>query len=221
MCRRFSLTADAGEIIDQFGIVKARRCYTNRYNIAPTQTVSIVMNDGHGQRTIDECRWGLFPFWAKDSICADASRLEAKPFFDGMLKRGRCVVPCSGIYGWRPAEGEKTPRAMRIVVEGRPVFGMAGLYDEWRAPGGELMRAVTLVTVPAAGPMALWQESLPVVLDGEGLGHWLDPSIKEYSRLRKHMQPLEPQQLRSYPVTSAVDNEDYESPDCIAEIGLA
>ncbi|AJY74456.1 SOS response-associated peptidase [Paenibacillus beijingensis] len=221
MCERYSLTAEVSEIMDMFGVVKAGRCYTNRYNIAPTQTVSIVMNDRHEQRIIDDCRWGLFPFWAKDAVNADAVRLESRSYFDGMLKRGRCVVPGSGFYGWRRTEGEKAPRAMHIIVPGRNLFGMAGLYDEWRSPGGELMRAVTLVTVPSAGPMALWQERLPVVLDQEGMSDWLNPSVKEFGLLRKHLQPLEPFQLRSYPVTNAIRDEQYESPDCITEIRLA
>jgi putative SOS response-associated peptidase YedK len=37
----------------------------SRYNIAPTQTVVTVTEDGG--RQIEEMKWGLVPAWAKDS----------------------------------------------------------------------------------------------------------------------------------------------------------
>ena len=69
------------------------------------------------------------------------------------------------------------------------------------------MRAATLVTVPASGSLSLWQERMPIVLDEEGVEDWLQPSIRDFSFLRRHMQPLEPFQLQVYPVSNAVDDE--------------
>ena len=224
MCVRFSLTTNVGELERRFRIEQAAELETNRYNITPTQSIPVIRNNRLGVRILDDARWGLFPFWAKDSINADASALESKTCFRQMLKSGRCIIPCSGMYGWqREAEenGPRQPRAMRIVVQGQQLFGMAGLYDEWRTPDGQRMRAATLVTVPASGSLSLWQERMPIVLDEEGVEDWLQPSIRDFSFLRRHMQPLEPFQLQVYPVSNAVDDEHYEAPDCIKEIRLA
>lgn len=224
MCVRFSLTSDIEELERRFAIRDAVRIPTMRYNIAPTQNVPVIRNNRHGVRIMDDARWGLFPFWAKDAVNADVSLLESKPCFKQMLISGRCIIPCSGMYGWqRGAEenGPKQPRAMRIMVQGQSLFAMAGLYDEWRTPEGALMRAATIVTVSASGPLSLLQERMPIVLDEEGLEDWLNPSIREFSFLRRHLQPLEPFQLRAYPVSNAVDDELYEAADCIAEIRMA
>jgi putative SOS response-associated peptidase YedK len=40
-----------------------------RYNIAPTQPVAVVLEEG-GQRILTELRWGLVPHWAKDPSAA-------------------------------------------------------------------------------------------------------------------------------------------------------
>ncbi|MCM3748465.1 SOS response-associated peptidase [Paenibacillus pasadenensis] len=232
MCTRFSLASDLGELKEQFNIERHAEVDAKRYNIAPVQPIPIVRNDRHGVRIMDEARWGLFPFWAKDSVNADAEQLESKPYFKRMLAGGRCIIPCSGLFGWERSEEEdagkqradgrqRLPRAMHIQVQGKSVFGMAGLYEEWRTPEGRLARAATIVTVQASGALSQWQERLPVVLDADGMEEWLHPSIRDFSFLRRHMQPLEPFQLRIYPVSNAVDDEQYEAPDCITEIQWA
>ncbi|SDT02025.1 Putative SOS response-associated peptidase YedK [Paenibacillaceae bacterium GAS479] len=233
MCTRFSLASDISELKQHFRIEKHFALDAKRYNIAPIQSIPVVRNDRQGVRILDEARWGLFPFWAKDSVNADAGALESKPFFKRMLASGRCIIPCSGLYGWEQQEvynnprqrreenRPRQPRAMHIQVQGRPLFGMAGLYEEWRTPEGRLARAATIVTVPASGALSQWQERVPVVMDEEGMEEWLHPSIRDFSFLRRHLQPLEPFQLRIYPVSNAVDDEQYEAPDCIKEIQLA
>ncbi|MCI0848887.1 MAG: SOS response-associated peptidase family protein, partial [Chloroflexi bacterium] len=73
MCGRFTLTSNLDELQGRFGFLSE---FTDshsfdhgpwlgpRYNIAPTQPVLTVTNDG--QRRGQLMRWGLVPFWAKD-----------------------------------------------------------------------------------------------------------------------------------------------------------
>ncbi|MFF2483140.1 SOS response-associated peptidase [Paenibacillus sp. NPDC058071] len=220
MIERYSITADIGDMVEAFQVQKLIHCYTNRFNVAPTQTVSIVMHDKLGTRVMHDARWGLFPFWAKDSINADYSGLTGKRFFDRMLRKQRCVVPCSGFFGWQKPDSEKEPRAMHIVVPHQRLFGIAGIYDEWRNYSGKLVRAFTMITAPSSGAMSQWQPQVPIILDEDGLEDWLNPTITEFRSLRKHLEPLESYRMRAYPVTNAVGDEAYESPDCIREIRL-
>ncbi|MGR7945986.1 MULTISPECIES: SOS response-associated peptidase [unclassified Paenibacillus] len=224
MIERFSLTADIGEIVGKFGVATVIEGHTNRFNVAPTQNVSIVMNDRHDTRVLQESRWGLFPFWAKDSVNADSAALSQKPFFHQMLKRQRCVIPCSGFYGQKMIGNERRPRAMHTVVPSQPLFGIAGIVDCWRHTNGKEVRAFTMLTAAASGSISVWQPRVPVILDEEGMEDWLNPKLTEFSRLRKHLEAIEGYQMRSYPVTNAVHDEWYEAPDCIREIvvpGLA
>jgi len=218
MIERYSLTADSGEIVNKFQVSKIVKCYTNRFNVSPTQTVSIIMNDRLGQRSIQESRWGLFPFWAKESVNAGHATLFAKPYLDRMLRRQRCIIPCSGFFGRRQFGLEKEPRTMHIVIPNEGVFGIAGIYDCWKNAQGEELRAFTMITAPTSGAMSSWQDNVPVILDEEGVEDWLNPRITELNGLRKHLEAMDSYLMRAYPVTNEVQDEWYESPDCIREI---
>ena len=218
MIERFSLTAEIGEVTQKFGVSRVEKGHERRFNISPTQNVSIVMNDRHDVRVLQESRWGLFPFWAKDSVNVDHEDLPSKPFLHRMLRRQRCVLPCSGFYGQKRFGNERDPRPMHVIVPNQPLLGIAGIYDCWRHVSGKEVRAFTMLTAAATGTMSGWMPQVPVMLDEEGIEDWLDPRITEFSRLRKHLEALEGYLMRAYPVTNAVQDEFYEAPDCINEI---
>ncbi|MBD2872885.1 SOS response-associated peptidase [Paenibacillus arenilitoris] len=220
MIERFSLTAEIGDMVERFQVKKVIRGYTNRFNVTPTQTVSIVMNDRFDQRTMQESRWGLFPFWAKDSVNADHLTLSEKPYMERMLRRQRCVLPCSGFFGQKHFGKERDPRAMHIVVPGQPLLGIAGVYDCWKNVNGQEVRAFTMITAASSGAMSVWQPRVPVILDEDGIEDWLNPRITEFGGLRKHLEALDAYLMRAYPVTNAVRDDHYESPDCIREIRI-
>lgn len=221
MIERFSLTAEIGELMDKFEVRKNMNGHKSRFNITPTQNVTIIMNDRHDIRVLHEARWGLFPFWAKDSVNTEYSTLSEKPFLGRMLKRQRCIIPCSGFYGQKTFGQERAPRVMHTVVPKQPILGIAGIFDCWRHVNGrEEVRAFTMITAPSSGAMSVWQTNVPVVLDREGMEDWLNPKMTEFSALRKHLEPMESYQMRSYPVTNAVRDDLYEAPDCIMEIRM-
>ncbi|GKU77976.1 SOS response-associated peptidase [Paenibacillus sp. L3-i20] len=218
MIERFSLTAELDAIVERFGVNRIVQGHTNRFNVAPTQTVSIVMNDRHNVRVLQEARWGLFPFWARDSVNADQEKVMEKPFFQRMLSSQRCVIPCSGFFGQKKFQKERDSRAMHTIVPSQPLLGVAGIFDRWRHVNGKEVCAFTMLTAAASGSMSVWQSQVPVILDEEGIEDWMNPSIKEFSKLRKHLEAMEGYLMRSYPVTNAVYDERYEAPDCIHEI---
>ena len=66
MCGRYTLTADLKTVVDRFGVpvLPASATYNPRFNIAPTQAVIVVGDDG--KRYMKQMLWGLIPSWAKD-----------------------------------------------------------------------------------------------------------------------------------------------------------
>jgi len=134
MCGRFTRTADQKTFAQRFGVAKTtdeETASTPRYNIAPTQTVIVVGDDG--QRNFVEMQWGLIPSWAKDPVIgnhminARAETLAVKSAFRVALRRRRCLVVADGFYEWQQVSRRKQP--VYIVLKSREPFGFAGLWD--------------------------------------------------------------------------------------------
>lgn len=67
MCGRYTLTISAQEINLAFPWLTLpgdAEALSPRYNIAPSQPIAVVPNDGKKQ--LDFYTWGLIPFWTKD-----------------------------------------------------------------------------------------------------------------------------------------------------------
>ena len=64
MCGRFTLSSDPNTLQEAFPGMKVPSEMRPRYNIAPTQPVAAVPNDG--RFAVDFFTWGLIPSWAKD-----------------------------------------------------------------------------------------------------------------------------------------------------------
>ena len=95
------------EIEKEFKIGKVNpKLFTPRYNIAPTQTIPVVL-ESSGERIVEALRWGLIPSWAKDDsignkmINARAETLAEKPSFKNAFRSHRCIIPASGFYEWQ------------------------------------------------------------------------------------------------------------------------
>jgi putative SOS response-associated peptidase YedK len=109
-----------------------------RYNIAPTQSVIVVGDDG--QWYMKKIKWSLIPSWAKHPTTgnrmfnARAETVAEKPAFRGLLKKRRCMIPADGFYEWQLLGKVKQP--VHIVLKNREPFGFAGLWDRWKSLGG-------------------------------------------------------------------------------------
>ena len=168
MCGRFTLTLDPGELQEKLDLGPFLEMYQPRYNIAPTQPVSVV-RDG-ASRAIEQFRWGLIPSWAKDMdignrmINARAETLIEKPSFRNLIKRKRCLILADGFFEWSiqdPAKG-KAPFYFQ-VDDGEP-FTFAGLYDEWKPPEGEKVLSCTIITCAPNELVAQYHSRMPVIL---------------------------------------------------------
>ncbi len=79
------------------------------YNGAPTQDFPACQLDEDGNCAIAKLRWGLIPFWAKDSkvesrpLNARAKSVHYKPSFGTAFRFRRCLVPANGWSEWQRA----------------------------------------------------------------------------------------------------------------------
>ncbi len=214
MCDRFSLTAPSKQLQEKYRIAALHADYKPRYNISPTQSIPIIIHS-EGERQLVEARWGLFPYWARDSVNADFGSISGKKIFDRIVKRQRCLIPCSGFYGWR-TEG-KEQQAFHIVMREQQVFAMAGLYEMRVDPRGKLHRSCTIVTAMANPVVSSYHHRMPAIMDDEEQTSWLDPAMTDRYVLENHIYSYPASAMRAYAVTPLSHNEELEAPELIEE----
>ena len=221
MCGRYTLIADIGDLAQRFEFDGADFGYDPGYNIAPTESVITVRNvEG---REAAFMKWGLIPFWAKDPkigarmINARAETIAEKPAFRNALKKRRCLVLADGYYEW-----QKTPvgkRAFRIIMRSAEPFAMAGLWETWRDPEGNVVPSCTIITTAANDYLAPIHNRMPVILSRESEGLWLDPGIEDPAPLTHMLAPTPDDLLHAYEVSTMVNNARNDSPEVIARLG--
>ncbi|UHA74022.1 SOS response-associated peptidase [Paenibacillus sp. 481] len=223
MCGRFTLTVSLEELMAYYEIEEVGSAtHTPRYNIAPSQSVTAVIHDGTKLR-LGPLRWGLVPSWAQDdklawrTINARSETLRDKPAFRTPFQRKRCLIPTDGFYEWKQeADGSKQP--MRIVLQERKLFSMAGLYDTWINDKGEKVSTCTIITTTPNSTMEPIHDRMPVILSQAEERQWLDRRVTDTEQLQALLKPCPSTWLNAYPVDRQVGNVRVDSPACIEPI---
>jgi putative SOS response-associated peptidase YedK len=199
-----------------------------RYNIAPSQPVAVVPNDG--KNTLDFYVWGLVPSWAKDPqignrmINARAETLAEKPSFKTAFRRRRCLVLADGFYEWQRkpiasgsrSTGAKTPMYIKMT-SGEP-FAFAGLWETWNAPDGSRLISCNIITTEPNELVSQIHNRMPVIIPTDAYQTWLDPHERAPSELSPLLKPYPADQMVSYPVSKQVNNPTNDLPTCIQEV---
>jgi putative SOS response-associated peptidase YedK len=185
------------------------------YNIAPTQNVPVVVNEG-GNRLIT-CRWGLIPTWSKDMaigsrmINARAETLAEKPSFKSPFKKHRCLVVADGFYEWKKTSTGKVPTYIHMA-DGSPM-GFAGLYSDWTSPEGEPVRTCTIVTTEPNELLAPIHNRMPVIIQTAHREQWLDPDQHDPEALSALLAPYPAGEMEAWEVARAVNSPSNNSPE--------
>jgi putative SOS response-associated peptidase YedK len=151
MCGRYRLTAKERYLRDHFGLDVGVK-WLPRWNIAPTQMIpTIRQHDKEPVRIFSLMRWGLIPYWAKDSsmglktINAMSETAALKPVFRDAFKYRRCLVPADGFYEWKTI-GPKQKQAYNFGTLQGSVFAFAGLWDRWRQADNTMLETCAILT---------------------------------------------------------------------------
>jgi len=107
---------------------------------------------------------------------ARAESLAEKASYKHVLNKRRCIIPVNGFYEWQTAGKNKIPYF--IGLNNEKVFGLAGLYDQWKNPGtGEQINTFTVITTQANPLLEVihnLKKRMPVILSGSNEKKWLD-----------------------------------------------
>lgn len=218
MCGRFEISA-LDQILAAFDAEETVEFGPPRYNIAPSQQVPIVRQNG-GRRTITLARWGLIPYWAEDAsignklINARSETVGSKPAFRDSLARRRCLIPATGFYEWQKSGTRKRP--FHIGMKDGSLFAFAGLWSAWTSPAGARVESCAILTTAANDLLKDMHDRMPIILPREAYGQWLAPA--EPSAHSRLLVPFDGSLMRCYEVSSLVNAPKNDSPDCIVPI---
>ena len=218
MCGRYSFAPDLKIVNEHYDIVANPADVAANYNAAPTQLLPVITSQM--PRKLSLFRWGLVPFWAKDSsignklINARAESVATKPSFRNAFKSRRCLVPADAFYEWKHAAGGKMKIPYRISTKQQPLFSMAGIWEQWENPAGGLLQSFAIITTSANKLVAELHDRMPVILPPEAEQLWL--SDVEIKQLLSLLQPFDARAMEAYPVSTRLNSPRNNSKELIA-----
>jgi len=219
MCGRYTLTKPKKAIESHFQATLLKGEFRERYNIAPTQVMPVVVSSP-AQREIETMRWGLIPSWAKDLktqsplINARAETVHEKPSFRSSFKSRRCLVPADGFYEWTKKNGGKVPYRIYLASEG--LFAFAGIWAEW-GKGDEGIRSFSIITTEANSALQSIHHRMPVILNPDNYEHWLDASATQED-LVALLNPYPSELMAYHEVSLKVNSPKNDDPECLTPV---
>jgi putative SOS response-associated peptidase YedK len=217
MCGRYTLASPTERLAEEFGVDASSIELAPNYNVAPTQGVAAVLEEG-GQRRLEVLRWGLIPPWADDPglgsrmINARSETAPGKPSFRRAFRERRCLIPADGFYEWQRTNGAKQPYYIHME-DGRP-FAFAGLWESWSKGGEGEIRTCTILTTGANALVGEVHDRMPVILAHDAYDVWLDPA-SERDELTGLLAPYPEDEMEAYPVSRFVNSPSNNDPRCI------
>jgi len=220
MCGRFVQYTLLPIIKEEFNLKTSEVKLRPSYNIAPTQFVPTVINEGGNQ--LEMCRWGLIPSWSRDTsignrmINARAETVAEKPSFRSPFKKNRCLIIADGFYEWRKTSSGKIPVYIQMK-NGHP-FGMAGLFSDWNSPEGDKLRTCTIITTQPNDLLAPIHNRMPAIIGQEHRNLWLDPDINDPVTLTALLGTYPSDEMEMWEVSRVVNSSAHDEPGNIIPV---
>jgi putative SOS response-associated peptidase YedK len=219
MCGRYALSLDAIELQEAFPDFIFPTQIEPRYNIAPSQPILVVPNNG--THRVDYMIWGLIPSWAKDAsignrmVNARAETLAEKPSFRSAYKYHRCLIFANGFYEWKPQSGSKSKIPHFIKLKSGTPFAFAGLWEHWQPADGSEVLSASIITTEPNELMASLHNRMPVILRSDVYAQWLDSEPQAPIRLQNLLVPFPASEMEAYPVSTVVNKPGNDMVECI------
>ena len=127
--------------------------------------------------TLTKLRWGLIPHWMKmrperQPINARAETVAEKRMFSDAYAKRRCIVPMDRFY-----ERDKGRKYHAFGMKDGSLFGVAGIWENWRNQDGAWERTFCMITVAANELVATIHDRMPAIIPIEQHMRWLGPDL--------------------------------------------
>lgn len=154
------------------------------------------------QKLIQHYKWGLIPFWAKDTKIANNTlnaRIETiteKPSFRNSVNK-RCLVISDGFFEWQWLDSKgKQKQKYLISLPDDGLFAFGGIYSQWTNKStGEIINSYSIVTTAANELMSEihnTKKRMPIILTKENERDWLSEiPIQEFKDINPVLKAVE------------------------------
>ncbi len=215
MCGRFARKSTQEILAEWFDLdLEEMPWFAPSYNVAPQSTQPVVrLNPDTGSREMALLRWGLVPFWSRDSkiaystINARAEEAASKPAYREALKRRRCLIPADAFYEWQRLDLKTKQPFAFALVSGAP-YAFAGLWESWRPKepaDTPPLETFTILTTDSNELMEPVHNRMPVILEPKDYDRWLDPGDPARPPIDL-LRPYPAERMRAWPVDDRVGN---------------
>ncbi len=223
MCGRFTLQ-HAEQLPLRFAAAVASEveaALTPRYNIAPTLSIPIVVEDAPGQRQIELAHWGLTPHKQTGkgflAFNARAETIAERPLFRRLLPHARCLIPGDGFIEWAKTGKARDPHFFGLA-DGE-LFAFAGLLDRWTDEAGQPRAACTIITTTPNDLVGKVHDRMPVILPRDEEATWLDPRITAAGELLPLLAPYPSDAMTTWSLDRAINSSRADSPELLQARG--
>lgn len=213
MCGRYNVIDDPflRELMRDLGIDAV---LPTAVNMAPTEMVPVVLETDQG-RALHRMRWWLTPSWSDgpstrySMFNAKSETVASSRAFRGPFRRQRCIVPASSFIEWQSGAEGKTPW---LVKPATGAFAFAAIWDSWQGEGEEgVLESCALLTTASVPDFEHIHKRMPVMLDLQDYGNWLDPA-HPIDNPQHYFPPRLPQPLLVAPLSKEVNNARHKEP---------
>jgi len=218
MCGRFAIKFTLEEANKRFHVEEIKAKFAPSYNIAPSQNIPVIYNE-NGKIVLDSFKWGLIPHWAKEPnsgykmINARVETLAEKHIYNKELIEGRCLIPASGFFEWKKANGSKKP--MFIHVKDQDIFPFAGISSLWNAPNGKIIKTCSIVTTKPNKFMEKIHNRMPTILQKKNEEDWINPKLTDKKEIISILSSYDSKEMEAYEVSSMVNSPANNNPKVI------
>lgn len=218
MCGRFTNEMTWAEIHALYSIHNTPPAATNsqpRFNIAPTQDVDFAHLDKAGNMELDQGRWWLVPFYAKETpknamFNARLETVDTSGAFREGFKSRRCLIPADGYFEWVKNEEDagKDPWLLQLP-KGVP-FSFAGI---WARNDNLGVTSCTIITAPAVPKIKHIHTRMPIILSPDAYSTWLNTELQGKDAKALLLNAQIDGQLEFHRVSREVNSSRYEGTD--------
>lgn len=221
MCGRMNISDHEGvqSLLQILGITAAPGTEA-RFNVAPTQTLDVVMMDD--EPVLTTMSWGVSmttkgkkgqPITRRVTNSRD-DKVWSSYLWRYLIPEQRVLIPVNGFYEWK-RENKKLVAAYHITPANADAMFFAGIYRKPRNDDESF--EVSIITTRANEAMSKVHDRMPVILGSHNAAMaWIQDNDRE--SLDELMQPAGEDALVFTQVGNYVNKSSNEGDECIRPI---